>query len=148
MIKIAFFGHSTLQTTQAHKERLLSFLEEFVGEEKAEFFLGGKGDFDEFAYQCCALYKQTHCNVRLLYITPYLPVENLRHLESRYDEIVYPDIENKPNRWAIDYRNRWILEMADFVVFGVDRTWGGAYKIYVRALKRNKLFLNLLSEET
>ena len=146
MIRIAFFGHSTLQTTQAHREKLLAFLDEFVGEEKAEFFLGGKGDFDEFAYQCCALYKQTHCNFRLLYITPYV-VDNLRYLKSRYDEIVYPDIENKPKRWAIDYRNRWILEMVDFVVFGVDHTWGGAYKIYLRAIKKEKPFLNLLHKE-
>ena len=145
MIRIAFFGHSKIQMTKRHEDVLLSFLEEFVGEEKAEFFLGGKGDFDGFALRCCHLYKERYSNVRLVFITPYLLENNQKYLECRYDEIVYPNIENKPKRWAIDYRNRWMLENADFVVFGVERTWGGAYKIYTRALKKKKRFLNLLT---
>ena len=46
---ITFCGHSDYMSTKEDKEKILSLLEQLVGEKPAEFFLGGYGKFDEFA---------------------------------------------------------------------------------------------------
>ena len=64
-----------------------------------------------------------------------------------YDETVYPEIEKKPLRFAIVYRNRWMVEMADYVVAYINRDWGGAYKTYEHAKRKKKPIFNIGSLE-
>ena len=110
-------------------------------------YLGGYGDFDRFAYECCKKYKEKHPNTSLVFITPYMTVEYQRnHLEyqkTRYDAIIYPEIENKLPRFAISYRNKWMVEKADFVVVYIDHDWGGAYTTYKHAKRKGKFICNL-----
>ena len=50
---ITFCGHSDFCKTYAYESKILEILEEAVGEEAAEIYLGGYGSFDSFAYECC-----------------------------------------------------------------------------------------------
>ena len=61
-----------------------------------------------------------------------------------YDGIVYPAIEDKPPKYAIVYRNRWMMREADYVVCAVERKFGGAYTAYRYALRLGKPIYNLL----
>ena len=83
----------------------------------------------------------------LVFVTPYITLEyqknHLSHLNSLYDSIVYPQIEDKPKRFAISYRNRYMIDSADFVVANIDYAYGGAYKTYIYAVKKNKRIFNL-----
>ena len=89
---VTFCGHSQFRRTEGLARELLAFLEEKIGDAPADLYLGGYGDFDRFAYDCCKKYKETHPNVSLVYVTPYLTVEYQRnHLEyekTRYDAIL------------------------------------------------------------
>ncbi len=62
-----------------------------------------------------------------------------------YDTIVYPEIESKPIRLAITYRNKWMIENADYVVAYVNHNWGGAYRSYVYAKNSRKTSLIYVS---
>lgn len=97
---ITFCGHKSFFATEEVRARLLEFLEKTVGDGSASFYLGGYGAFDEFAYLCCKEYQKTHSAVRLVFITPYITEDYQRnHLSAnakRYDEILYPNIENRP----------------------------------------------------
>lgn len=110
-------------------------------------YLGGYGDFDGFAYDCCKKYKATHPKVSLLFITPYMSMEyqknNLDYLQARYDDIIYPEIEDKASKFAISYRNKWMVEKADYIVAYVDHDWGGAYTTYKYAIRKEKFIFNL-----
>ena len=144
---LTFFGHSQFYKTQEYEYKLLAFLEDTVGDSSADFYFGGYGAFDGFAYECCKKYKQTHPRVSLLFITPYMTVEyQKKHLEyhrENYDGIIYPEIEDKPIKFAISYRNRWMVEMADYVVVYIEHDWGGAYKTYRYAKSKRKKIFNL-----
>ena len=144
---ITFFGHSHFRGTAEHKEKIFAFLEKNVGECCVSFYLGGYGEFDEFAYECCKQYKEKHKHVSLIFITPYITVEyqknNLEFQSKKYDEIIYPEIEDKPLKYAIVYRNRWMIEKSDFVVCGVSHTFGNSYKMYKYAKKRGKRIVNI-----
>ena len=144
---VTFCGHADFQKTPALSSRLLTLLAERVGDTPAEFYLGGYGGFDSFAYEVASQYKKTHPQVSLVFVTPYLLVEYQRthvtEAAARYDSILYPELERVPPKFAITHRNRYMVEKADLVIAYVDRRWGGAYQTYRYALSRGKEILNL-----
>lgn len=148
---VAFCGHADFQKTEKHEKEILAFLEEKVGDRPAEMYLGGYGNFDGFAFDVCKKYKKIHQRVSLVLVTPYLTVEYQRnHLDKQkteYDSIIYPQIEDKPLRFAISYRNKWMVEKADYVVAYVAHAWGGAYITYTHAKRRKKEIFNLADFE-
>ena len=144
---ITFCGHAQFSKTKGYERKILDFLENKVGNQSADMYLGGYGDFDSFAYECCNKYKQTHPNVTLVFVSPYLAVEYqknyLQYQKQRYDVILYPEIEEKPKRYAIIYRNQYMVEKADYVIAYVSRGWGGAYATYKYAKRKGKIIFNL-----
>lgn len=148
---ITFCGHSQFPRSEECEKKILELLEEIVGESKADMYLGDYGDFDELAYKCCKKYKESHPNISLIFITPYMTVDYQRnHLEikkKRFDSIIYPEIEDKPSKFAISYRNKWMVEKADYVICGIIHGWGGAYKTYQHAKRKKKPIFNVVNTE-
>lgn len=144
---VTFFGHSRFLESKKLEKTLLDLLAHAIGNTKTDFYLGGYGNFDSFAYNCCKKYKTKHSNVSLILVTPYLSAEyqknNLVYQEKNYDSILYPPIEDKPLKFAIVYRNKYMVESADLVITYVDHEYGGAYRAYKHAIKNCKKVFNL-----
>lgn len=138
---ITFCGHAHYSASEEHEMCLLAFLEATVGDRDADMYFGGYGNFDRFSYNCGKKYKKNHPKVNLLLITPY--IDRPIYKEDAYDGIIYPGIECKPARFAIIYRNRWMVENADYVIAYVNHTYGGAYTTYQYAVKKRKHIYNL-----
>ncbi|MBQ8207280.1 MAG: hypothetical protein IJZ89_00920 [Clostridia bacterium] len=141
---ITFCGHSDFRKTEEYEKRLIAFFEEKIGDAPAELYLGGYGAFDSFAFECGKKYKKDHPDISLIFVTPYLSAGYRKiEAESKYDSVIYPSIENVPKRFAISYRNKYMVERADIVVAYVDRSWGGAYKTIKYAKRKRKEIINL-----
>lgn len=144
---IAFCGHRNFLKTKENEQKILDYLLKKVGESPAQMYLGGYGDFDDLAYSCCKKYKETHENISLIYITPYITEQYQKHhldyIKTLYDEIIYPNIESKPLKFAISYRNKWMAEKADIIVCGINHMTGGAYQTYLHAKRNNKEIFNI-----
>jgi len=137
---VAFCGHSQYISSAADERRILEILSQTVGDGFAEIYLGGYGAFDEFARKCARKYQQTHSNIKLVFVTPYIKADNCKDL---YDEIIYPALENVPYRYAIVARNRWMVDNADLVIAYVNHSWGGAYNACAYAVSKGKKVINL-----
>ena len=148
---LTFCGHADFQEAAEYKLNVLNFLEKTIGDKKAELYIGGYGKFDEFAYNCANLYKSTHENTSIVFVTPYItPEYQKKHIESKrekYDAIIYPPIEDKPKKFAILYRNRYMIEKSDYVIAYIDRTFGGAYQTYKYAKRKGKMIFNLTEKD-
>ena len=122
-----------------------------MGDQAADMYLGDYGDFDRFAYDCCKKYKEAHPKISLVFVTPYLILEyqknQLVYQQTKYDSIIYPEIESKPKRFAIIYRNQYMVEKADYVIAYVSHEWGGAYTTYKHAKRKGKEIFNLADFE-
>lgn len=60
------------------------------------------------------------------------------------EETMIPDeIEVGPVRFAIDRRNKWMVEQADYVITHVTHSWGGAAKFKELAEKKGKTVINI-----
>jgi hypothetical protein len=118
-----------------------------VGDAPVDFFLGGYGQFDEFAYSCCKQFQASHPVTRLIFVTPYnTPSYQKTHLadaRARFDEIIYPPLDGVLPRYAILRRNRYMVEQAGLVIAYVTRAKGGAYQTYRHALRKGKNACNL-----
>ncbi len=55
---VGFCGYSTYTKKQGDEKILLDLLEKQIGNTASEFFLGGYGNFDHFAYQCAKKFKE------------------------------------------------------------------------------------------
>jgi len=148
---VTFCGHAKFSKTGEYEQKILAFLEKKVGDQPADMYLGGYGSFDSFAYDCCKKYKEIHPNISLVFVTPYLTIDyqknHLDYQKTRYDSIIYPEIEDKPKRYAITYRNKYMVEKADYVVAYVSHNWGGAYTTYKHAKRKGKEIFNLAKFE-
>ena len=144
---ITFCGHSSFVPTPEYEHKLLSLLQELIGDGNTEFFLGEYGAFDAFAYECCKKFKATHPNVKLIFVTPYISPEyqknHLNYQEKRYDHMIYPSLENVPPKFAISRRNKWMVQKSDLVIAYIRHDWGGAYKTYQYARRLGKKICDL-----
>lgn len=142
---ITFFGHSDYMEDAKDKENLLDILQSLTDGKSVDFYLGGYGGFDNFALKCCNILKEKFKNVKTIFITPYLG-ENyikLKFAKYYYDEIIYPEIENVPPRYAIIKRNKWMVEKADCIIVYVNRRFGGAYTALKHGVNKKKKVINL-----
>ena len=143
---ITFCGHSNYSYNAENENLMLSLFEEVIGGESVEFFLGGYGGFDAFAYRCAKKYKAKHANAKIILVTPYIDkwLEDRKdYLQHAYDEIVYPNIENAPKKFAVIKRNEWMVNQSDYIFCYVETHYGGAYKTLLYAFKHGKKFFNL-----
>ena len=143
---ITFCGHSNYSSCLEDEERLLCLFNKISQGNKVDFYLGEYGNFDSFALKCARKYKEKHPNTKLVFITPYLGKwlnERKDFIEKKYDEIIYPQIESVPKKFAIIKRNEWIIDHADYVFAYVKTHFGGAYRSLLYAHNHKKPYTNL-----
>ena len=141
---IAFFGHSDFIPNDKIRDDIFEILNGVAGDSAVEFFLGGYGAFDLFAFRCCLDYKKTHDKARLILVTPYLTLSrNLLSIANECDEVLYPPLESVTPRFAISARNKWIAESADIIISYVNHSWGGAYEACRHCAAKGKRLVNL-----
>ena len=145
---ITFCGHSDYSEHKKDEERLLSLLETTSNGQPVDFYLGGYGKFDTFAKKCAEIYKGTHNDARIIFVTPYLNKwldDRREYLEKEYDEIIYPELEKTPSKYAISRRNEWMINHSDYLIAYVRTHFGGAYNALLYADKHKKPYMNLYS---
>ena len=140
---IVFCGHSDYIQNTNDGANILQILEVETGDVPCEIFLGGYGNFDNFALHCAKKFKQTHSNAKLILITPYLENSKMTCDKANFDSIIYPNLEHVPPRYAISHRNKWMIEQADIVICYVSHQYGGAYAMYADAKRKGKRIYNL-----
>ena len=134
-----FFGHKdTPHEVKAKiRETIIRLIEE---KNVTEFYVGNHGNFDKMVLSVLKelhnLYPQIRYTIVLAYLT--------QNTDEDYSRTVYPEgIESVPKRFAIDFRNKWMLQQADIVVAYIRRSIGGAAKFTEMAKKRGKEIIDI-----
>lgn len=132
-----FFGHRDY--TGIYNCELEKTVERLINDYNTDLFIcGNTGAFDLnvaiILKKLRTIYPHIKCFIVLSKIT-----------DQKYDlETLLPDgIENVPPRFAIDYRNKWMIEKSDYVVACVNRSFGGASKFTELATKKNRKVFNI-----
>lgn len=135
-----FFGHSDCYGL--NRDKLVDEIEKLILQGVDLFYMGNHGRFDAMARGAVRQLQGRYPHIRYAVVLAYLPAAG-RDSED-YSDTVYPEgLEIGPPRFAIDRRNRWMLQEADICLCYIDHTWGGAYKYYCRAKRQGKTVINL-----
>lgn len=137
---VTFFGHK--DTPKEIEPTLRTTLVDLIENHGAtEFYVGNNGNFDTIVRRQLEALSQTYL-ITYSVVLAYLPTK-----KSEYDElantILPEDIETVPKRFAISYRNKWMLGQSDIVVTYVTHTYGGAWQFKVIAQRQGKLVIEL-----
>ena len=105
------------------------------------FYVGNNGNFDTMVRRQLEDLSQTY-PITYNVVLAYLPTT-----KSEYDDyantILPEGIETTPKRFAISYRNKWMIEQADIVVTYVTHSFGGAAQFKEMAKRQGKTVIEL-----
>lgn len=137
-----FFGHH--DCSSAIKPKLKAVLIDLIETHAVHtFYVGNHGAFDSLVRSTLQELTQVYPHIRFTVILAYLPTKQV----GFPCENLLPDgIENVPKRFAISYRNKWMLKQSDFVVTYITHPWGGAAKFAELAEEQKKTVINLASK--
>lgn len=130
-----FFGHR--DTPPTVKPLLRQVIIELIEQRGiTQFYVGNQGNFDAMARNLLAELAQTY-QIQYDVVLAYLPKENAPSLDGSHT--ILPDgFEAVPPRFAIDHRNRWMINHSDIVVTYVRSPIGGAVKFKALAERKGK----------
>ena len=137
-----FFGHK--DTPKEIEPTLRSTLIDLIANKNVNvFYVGNNGNFDTMVRH--QLEDLSHIYpVTYSVVLAYLPTE-----KNKYDDLthtIYPEsLETVPKRFAISWRNKWMIQQSDIVVTYVTHNFGGAAQFKVLAEKQGKNVINLSS---
>ena len=142
-MKCTFFGHRDCPNNI--KDYLERIIVELITENNVDtFYIGNQGNLDAMARVVLNRLKTAHPNIKIYTVLAYLRDAD-KCLD--YGKTILPEgFENVPLRFAIDFRNRWMVKQSDYVVSYVTRDFGGAHKFYQLAQKQNKTVINIAKQ--
>lgn len=135
-----FFGHSDAPDTikQSLHDALVDLIENYG---VTEFYVGNNGNFD---LMVCGQLRQLSKQYPIDYsvVLAYLRKEEQSAFGN--DNTIFPEgIETVPKRFAISWRNNWMLKNSDVVVTYITRSFGGAVKFADAAKRQGKMIVEL-----
>lgn len=137
----AFFGHREIWCDIS--EPLEKAIRAAIADGACVFWVGGYGLFDAYAAGCVRRLKKEFPQISLHLILAYLLTEK-EDFFAPYDSTIYPEgLEFVPKRFAINRRNRWIVEHCDMIIAYVHNSYGGAYAACQLAGKKGRRIVNL-----
>lgn len=137
---VTFFGHK--DTPKEIEPTLRATLVDLIENHGAtEFYVGINGNFDTMVRRQLENLSQTY-PITYNVVLAYLPTKKSEY--DDYTNTIYPEgIETSPKRFAISYRNKWMVEQSDIVITYVARTYGGAWQFKALAERQGKMVIEL-----
>lgn len=109
------------------------------------FFVGNHGAFDAMAWSVLSELRPIYSHIRFTTVLAYMPMHNscLGKTYANMDTLLPEGIETVPRRYAIIWRNKWMLQQADYVVTYVVHHTGGAARFEEMAKRQGKTVICL-----
>ena len=135
-----FFGHRDAPKEIEPALRLT--LTDLIEKKNATvFFVGNHGNFDTMVRRQLEDLSRTY-PIKYYVALAYMPNKN----DTIDEHSILPEgIETVPRRFAINYRNKWMLTKSDIVVTYVTRPVGGAWEFKQMAEKMSKILVKIIA---
>lgn len=136
-----FFGHRDCPETILPKLR--EALKDLIEKHGVDlFYIGNQGRFDALVRAELRKLNEEYPHVQYAVVLAYLPGKASKY--GDYSDTMLPEgIEVVHPRYAISWRNNWMLQQSDYVVAYVTHSWGGAAQFLKAAEKKGIHITNL-----
>ena len=141
-----FFGHRDCPDTI--KPRLREVLVDLIENHGVDmFYVGNQGRFDAIVRGVLRDLQHEYPQINYAVVLAYMPGKQTEY-DDHSDTMLPEGIESVHPRYAISWRNNWMLKQSDYVVTYISRSWGGAAKYYYNAIASGKTIINLQQESS
>lgn len=139
----SFFGHKDAPSNIY--PTLVETINELITNHDIDSFLvGNQGSFDSMVLRALRQLKQEHPHISYNVVLAYMPTEKQEYDPYEFGETMIPEgLETVHPRYAISWRNKWMVNESEYVVAYVKHSWGGAAKYLELAQKKDKTIVNI-----
>ncbi len=139
----SFFGHK--DAPQSIYPQIKGSIEQLIIQRNIySFMVGNNGRFDSMVLKALREMKEKYPHICYNVVLAYIPSDKNEHELYDPSETLIPDgIEARPKRFAISYRNRWMVQKSNVVLCYITRSWGGAVQFVQYAQRQGKDIVNL-----
>ena len=133
-----FFGHHDCPSSI--KPKLREVLTDLIENHSVDvFYVGNKGAFDWLVRSVLRELVQEYPQINYAVVLERMPGKwNEDDPEDYSDTMLLEGIEEVPPRFAIAWRNKWMLRQSDYVVTYVTHSWRGAAQFAEVAERQKK----------
>ena len=136
-----FFGHRDCPETI--KPRLREVLVDLITNQSVDmFYVGNQGRFDALVRSVLRGLKKEYPQINYAVVLAYMPGEKTEY-NDRPDTMLPEGIEAVHPRFAISWRNNWMLKQSNYVVTYITHSWGGATQFAKKAMSQGKTLINV-----
>lgn len=133
-----FFGHS--DAPQEIKYMLQEKITQLIEKRDVNcFYVGNHGNFDRMVLSVLKELSGVY-PIEYYVVYAYLPKQGEDYLHTIFPE----GVETVPKRFAINFRNKWLIENSDIVITFVQRSYGGAAQFKKLAENKGKEIINIV----
>ena len=132
-----FFGHKDTPIQIEQKLRI-TLIELIENNDVRNFYIGNHGNFDNMVISVLKEIKTEFAHIQFYVVLAYMPTH-----KCEFPTILPEGIENIAKKGAIEYRNKWMVQKADFAITFIERDFGGASKFASLARKKCQKTINL-----
>ena len=139
-----FFGHR--ECPDSIKIKLIGVLINLITNHDVDmFYVGNQGRFDAIARGVLRELKKEYPQIDYSVVLAYMPGKQTEY--DVYSDTMLPEgIESVHPRYAISWRNNWMLQQSNYVVTYITHSWGGAAQFAEKAKRQKKIVINLESK--
>ena len=136
-----FFGHS--DTPEAVYPKLKNTIEELIiTRGVSTFMVGNHGSFDSMALRALREFKQQYAHISYQVVLAYMPHRD-DELYSPEETLLPEGIETVPKRFAIPWRNKWMVHKSQIVICYIIHNASGAAQFVYYAENHGKEIISL-----
>ena len=145
MANCTFFGHRDCPDTI--KPRLREILIDLIKNNNVDmFYVGNQGRFDAIVRSVLRDLQHEYPQITYAVVLAYMP--DRRGAEDDFSDTMIPEgIESVHPRYAISWRNNWMLKQSDYVVTYITHSYGSAALYAKKAKKGNKTIIELVRDD-
>lgn len=146
MAACTFFGHRDCPETI--KPKLRETLVDLIVNHKVDmFYVGHQGQFDAIVRSTLRELKKEYPQINFAVVLAYMPGKKTEY--DDYSDTMLPEgIESVYPRYAISWRNNWMLRRSDYVITYITHSWGGAVQYVNKAKTQGKTVIALVKTST
>lgn len=143
MSACTFFGHRDCPSTIKPKLRevLINLIKNYAVD---VFYVGQQGAFDAVVRAVLHDLMLEYSHIQYAVVLAYMPQKRDKFDSCDSSDTMLPEgIETVHSRFAISWRNKWMLKQSDYVVAYITHSWGGAAQFAEMAIRQKKIVINL-----
>ena len=137
-----FFGHR--RCSQSISNEVKACIVDLIKNKGVDlFYVGNNGAFDCLVRDILMELESVY-DIKYYVVLAYMPGKSEPFSNFDWRISLYPDgLEKVPPKFAIDWRNKWMLKQSEFVVVFIEKFPSNALKYAEMAAKKGKKIISL-----